>query len=160
MNHLSDMTPAFAREISSWHYGGEYAVYDFTRDDETLAELLNGEYVACADESGRLVGYFCYGASARIPTKEDGCYPEGFFDIGLGLRPSLCGAGRGYDFMTLGLKEGERRFPGACPRLTVARFNRRARALYEKLGFLFEREATHGTSGAAFDIMTRSRGAA
>lgn len=151
---IADMTPAFAREIAAWRYAGEYAVYDLEENEDTLAELLGGDYVACVDGDGRLVGYFCFGQSARIPTKESGRYPEGYADLGLGMRPSLCGEGRGRGFLTCGLRYLRRLRPGVPPRLSVARFNRRAAALYGNMGFVVQDTATHGVSGELFDIMT------
>ncbi len=155
MYGITPMTEAFARDISAWRYGGEYAVYDFEESAETLAELTGGDYVACVDADGRLIGYFCFGASARIPTAERNVYAEACVDIGLGLRPALCGAGRGRDFLRCGMAYAARTHPGARLRLTVARFNRRARTLYERSGFAARETVTHRATGAAFDVMTR-----
>ena len=61
------MTEEYAKQISHWTYEGEYSIYSFQPDEETLAELLDGSYFACTFGQ-ELVGYFCFGASATIPT--------------------------------------------------------------------------------------------
>ena len=90
------MTEEYAKQISHWTYEGEYSIYSFQPDEETLAELLDGSYFACTFGQ-ELVGYFCFGASATIPTVPGSVsLPQGdFLDFGLGMRPDLCGQGRG-----------------------------------------------------------------
>jgi len=61
------MTAAHAERIAGWTYPGEYAVYSFARDEETVRELLDGSYFARLAGGGELTGYYCFGASARIP---------------------------------------------------------------------------------------------
>lgn len=94
------MTEEYAKQISHWTYEGEYSIYSFQPDEETLAELLDGSYFACTFGQ-ELVGYFCFGASATIPTLPGSVsLPQGdFLDFGLGMRPDLCGQGRGKEFM-------------------------------------------------------------
>ncbi len=157
MYRITAMTPSFAEEISHWSYEGEYAIYSFDASPETLDELLCGEYVACLDETERLVGYFCFGKSARIPTVEAEPYEEGWLDIGLGLHPELCGQGRGQDFLQAGMAYAAEHF--SCPslRLTVAAFNQRAIRLYHNCGFRFLRTVTHKHSKAPFHLMLIER---
>lgn len=157
--HIQPMTIDHAYEISSWTYRGEYAVYSFRQDRETLAELTAGDYFSCTESNGRLIGYFCFGAAARIPTVETDAYPQGFLDIGLGLAPQLCGKGRGHAFLEAGMEHAESAFPPAVPRLTVAAFNRRAISVYRKLGFEISANLTHRTSLQPFYLMVRSGGA-
>lgn len=89
------MTEEYAKQISHWTYEGEYSIYSFQPDEETLAEPLDGSYFACT-LGQELVGYFCFGASATIPTVPGSVsLPQGdFLDFGLGMRPDLCGQGR------------------------------------------------------------------
>lgn len=68
------MTEEYAKQISRWTYEGEYSIYSFQPDEETLAELLDGSYFACTFGQ-ELVGYFCFGASATIPDCSGKCFP-------------------------------------------------------------------------------------
>ena len=97
-----------------------------SRMRKTLAELLDGSYFACTFGQ-ELVGYFCFGASATIPTVPGSVsLPQGdFLDFGLGMRPDLCGQGRGKEFMQAGLLFGKQKFHAASYRLAVAAWNKR-----------------------------------
>lgn len=138
------MTEEYAKQISHWTYEGEYSIYSFQPDEETLAELLDGSYFACTFGQ-ELVGYFCFGASATIPTIPGSVsLPQGdFLDFGLGMRPDLCGQGRGKEFMQAGLLFGKQKFHAASYRLAVAAWNKRAQHLYQKMGFVTACEVTH-----------------
>ena len=78
------MSIGFATQISGWTYENEYLVYSFHQDDDTVKELMNGEYYVCVDQFNNLSGYFCFGKSAQIPTIEKGVYNPEMLDIGLG----------------------------------------------------------------------------
>lgn len=155
---IEAMTPARADDIAGWIYEREYALYSFERTENTIAELLGGDYIACLDGNGLMVGFFCAGQSARIPSIEGYAYPDGALDIGLGLRPELCGKGLGRGFMLCGMAHYARTESPMRLRLTVARFNRRAIALYSALGFAPECTITHRTLGIPFDVMVRRAG--
>lgn len=51
------------------------------------------------------------------------------------MRPDLTGHGRGYAFVSSILEFAQSEFNATPSRLTVAQFNKRAIALYNKLGF-------------------------
>ncbi len=156
MFQIVPMSLSAAEEISGWQYPGEYAIYSFDGSGEAVSELMGGDYVACLMEDQRLTGYFCYGASARIPTVENDAYEADALDaldIGLGLRPDLCGAGLGMAFMECGMAYARERLGAKRLRLTVARFNKRAMRLYEKMGFVVEKEVKHKRSGMDFYVM-------
>ena len=153
MCHIERMTRKYANEISSWTYQGEFAIYSFQQNSDTLNELMNGEYFACVDEQKDLIGYFCFGKSAQIPTIEDNVYTMGPLDIGLGLKPELCGKGLGAAFMGSGMEYARKSYGAAGFRLTVACFNMRAMNLYKKLGFEISEDVTHKNSRARFYLM-------
>ncbi len=152
---ISKMTHKYALEISQWTYENEYGIYNFEQNAETIEELLNGDYIACTDQNNKLVGYFCQGKSARIPTKDCFSYSKDKLDIGLGMHPELCSKGMGYDFLLCGIKHLTEQTPDISLRLTVACFNKRAISLYKKLGFSIERTVTHKISGEPYYIMTK-----
>ena len=151
------MTEEYAKQISRWTYEGEYSIYSFQPDEETLAELLDGSYFAYTFGQ-ELVGYFCFGASATIPTIPGSVsLPQGdFLDFGLGMRPDLCGQGGGKEFMQAGLLFGKEKFHAASYRLAVAAWNKRAQHLYQKMGFVTACEVTHRFSKQPFYIMIQT----
>lgn len=151
---IEPMTRHYAETIATWQYPREYAIYSFTSDEATLAELLNGEYLACTAQ-GALVGYFCFGRSAQIPTEEPYAPDADTMDIGLGLAPALCGQGYGRGFLQSGMDYAERNLRASGLRLVVAAFNQRAIALYRHCGFVQTGEAIHQSSKARFLVMRR-----
>lgn len=126
-----------ADEILNWKYDRPFDFYNNEETAEAKRELLDGSYSALRDGSGELVGFFCIGASARVPAgNQFDVYPEGFVDMGLGMHPKLVGKGHGFAFCSFIIGHIEGKHTGTPIRLTVATFNRRAIHLYEKLGFV------------------------
>jgi ribosomal-protein-alanine N-acetyltransferase len=134
---LKPITPCDARAISRWRYGGPYSIYDGdpTSVDALLEPRLS--YHSVYDESGGLVGYFCFGEDARVAAgRRLGVYEvESAIDIGLGMRPDLTGQGLGEAFLLAGLRFARETYAPQAFRLTVATFNRRAIRVYERAGF-------------------------
>lgn len=147
------MNMDYAKQISSWTYENEYSIYSFNKNDDTLRELLNGNYFACLNKDDELVGYFCFGKSAQIPTVESSLYSVDILDMGLGLKPSLCGKGCGFSFVNEGMKYAQRKFNYKRIRLTVAEFNTRAIKTYKKAGFKYSAIVTHKKTHNKFWIM-------
>jgi len=145
------MTPDHARAVSLWKYGGEYAFYDNSEED--AREFMNGTFYSCLSDSGELTGYFNFGDGAKVPTIEENVYDEGFLDIGLRLKPDLCGKGLGLGFLNLGLDYARSVFNTRKFRLSVAAFNERAVKVYMKAGFTIESEVTNSYFGNKFYIM-------
>ncbi|MBE0600316.1 MAG: GNAT family N-acetyltransferase [Firmicutes bacterium] len=147
------MTAAYARQISGWTYTDEYAMYSFAQTGETVRELLGGEYYAQIDGPGDLRGFFCFGLSARIPATGKDPYASGALDMGLGMRPDLCGQGHGYAFVLDGLAFARQTFAIDTLRLSVAAGNLRAVRTYAKAGFRHEASVTHRRTRQLFYIM-------
>lgn len=150
---IAPMTEECARKIAEWKYAGAYAIYSFSGDADAMRELMNGEYYVQADEAGEPEGFFCFGASARIPTCEEGAYADGALDIGLGMRPDRCGRGGGAAFVREGMDFAQSAFGAAHFRLTVAAFNVRAIRVYEKVGFRETGIVHLQSTGREFRIM-------
>lgn len=148
------MTKEYANKISLWQYDGEYAVYSFAQNDETIDDLCNGDYYAFVDNNKEISGYLCSGKSAQVPLVEANRYSENLTDIGIGMRPDLCGKGNGRNFFKEAVTfiKGENSITGF--RLTVAVFNKRAIHLYEKLNFRCRETVTHAHSHKQFIIMS------
>lgn len=144
-----------AAEILLWHYEAPYHFYNMDKSDETLSELLDGGYHSVYEGNGKLFGYYCTGISAQVQAGHiKGAYLDACLDIGLGMKPYHTGSGKGSSFFSFILdslaeeKEGEVAF-----RLTVATFNKRAMALYSKLGF--EKKITFEQNGVEFVTMVK-----
>jgi ribosomal-protein-alanine N-acetyltransferase len=152
------MNKEYAKEICSWKYTSPYTVYNIQSSEEGISELLSGSYYAAVDENNELVGFYCFGECARVPSgKDSGVYKdEAIVDIGIGLRPDLCGKGNGLEFLRKCTVLGENLYLCKNFRITVSKFNKRAIAVYKKFGF---REQTAFRSTAkdtddAFIVMT------
>lgn len=143
------MTIEYAKYIVKWQYPAPYNLYNMNDDAESIAELMAESYYAVLDSNLKLMGFYCYGNSAIVPTGNDfGAYDDStFLDIGLGLKPDLCGVGRGKDFFNEALLFAKTQFNAYKLRLTVASFNQRAIKLYESFGFkpliIFNRFSEH-----------------
>jgi RimJ/RimL family protein N-acetyltransferase len=151
---LRPITRSDAEEISGWRYPEPFSSYD--GNPSSIPGLLDPryDYHAVFDDTGELVGYFCFGADATIPEgRRRGLYGDDALDVGLGMRPDLTGRGRGLEFVRAGLRFAEEKFSPPAFRLTVAAFNRRAVAVYEKAGFDLIQE--FGDRGPEWLLMRR-----
>jgi RimJ/RimL family protein N-acetyltransferase len=138
-----------ALSLTKWEYEPPYAMYNMTASNACLAELLSGNYYAAKNEA-QLIGFYCFGASARIPEG----HPSGVYDladmtdIGLGIKPALCGQGLGLAFLNQGLFFARNELKAKTFRLTVAQSNHRAIKVYENAGFkkagLFRKASLQG----------------
>lgn len=133
---MHPMDHGTALAAAAWKYPPPYAIYNMSADKETLAEMTGGRFYAVFRDQ-EMVGYFCFGRSARVPwAAKEGYYSQEYIDIGLAMRPDLTGRGSGLEFFTCGLEYAGVLFPGMPIRLTVAAFNQRARKVYQRAGFI------------------------
>ena len=147
------MSMDYATHISGWIYENEYSIYSFYQNDDAINELMNGEYYACLDQYNYLLGYFCFGKSAQIPTIRKEFYDPEMLDIGLGMKPILCGKGYGCSFVQNGLDFAQCNFNIKQIKLTVAAFNTRAIRTYEKIGFQHSSNIIHRNTQQVFKVM-------
>lgn len=135
--NIMQMNYEEANKISKWIYQEPYSIYSNDGSDDCVRELLDGNYFYATDEENNLLGYYCFNESAQVPAgKQFGVYDDkDFIDIGLGIRPDLCGQGYGFDFLMDGLEFVRNELNAKWFRLTVATFNKRAIKLYERIGF-------------------------
>jgi [ribosomal protein S18]-alanine N-acetyltransferase len=139
-----------AREISRWHYQPPYDFYDWTNDPDDLEELLDparreGSYFSASDAEGNLVGFFQFETAGQT------------VDVGLGLRPDLTGRGLGPEYLLAGLEFARERFSPERFTLSVATFNERAIAVYERCGFRRGAVYMHHTNGADHPFLAMAR---
>lgn len=133
---LVPMNEDYAKEIANWKYEGKYSLYSLTNNEDTIKELMNGKhFVFLTMNKKEIIGFFCVGESARVPLLEDNIYDDEFLDVGLGMRPDLCGRGLGKNFLMTGLEFLGKEFNSDRFRITVVSKNKRAIRLYKNLGF-------------------------
>ncbi|MGG4547654.1 GNAT family protein [Rossellomorea marisflavi] len=153
---ITELNRKAAEEILAWKYEPPYDFYENERSEEAVEELSGGEYRLVLDETGQIYGFFCTGSSAQVPIgHEFGVYPDDHVDFGLGMNPTFTGKGTGAAFTAFILKE-IRRDTSLPIRLSVATFNKRAIAVYEKLGF--RKADDFRTRSAEFITMVENRG--
>ncbi|MCL2362617.1 MAG: GNAT family N-acetyltransferase [Defluviitaleaceae bacterium] len=151
MANIVPMTKEYARLISLWKYEGKYSFYN--QSEGNIEGYMDGTHFSYTNEDGKLIGYFCFGKEARIPTVEEDIYDDDFLDIGLGLRPDMCGRQIGLAFFNDGLDYAQRVFNTKKFRLSVAVFNERAIKVYIKAGFCVTQEVTNSYFKNKFFIM-------
>ena len=149
-----------ARAMMAWRYPPPYDFYDILPppgEEETLvaffADPRNRYYaIEDAEVSGELVAFCCFGHDAQVPS---GSYGDAALDIGLGLRPSLCGRGRGGPLVDAVLTFAQQEFAPPALRTTVAAFNARALRVWQRAGFTPVQSFSSANDGTPFVVLTR-----
>lgn len=156
MVFINNMDELNAKQISNWKYENSYSIYSMDGSDECISELLNGSYYLVKDEK-EVIGFYCFGQAAQVPAGYlHGAYESNeVIDIGLGMRPDLCGRGLGYEFIIKGIEFAKALFGVDRLRLTVADFNERAVRVYERAGFkkMMDFNRTNGQGTTRFIVM-------
>ena len=137
-----------ASEIIGWRYDPPYDVYDLVNTD-TIQYLINPEnqFYAFMDEHGNLHGYCSFGNDGQVP---GGDYDADALDIGMGIHPDCVGKGLGDEYVSAVLKFAEVKFSPPQFRVTIAKFNKRAQKVWEKVGFHPVQHFTFTASGKEF----------
>src|SRR5579884_2625660 len=158
---FAPMTEEQAHTVASWRYDPPYDFYNADADPDDRQELLDraSPYYAMTDEREELIGFFCFKDTAQVPAgHEAGVYDDGdMLDIGLGLRPDLTGRGLGLAFVNAGLDFARATFAPKAFRLSVATFNRRAIAVYERAGFRPAGTFMSETNGGVYEFLVMTR---
>jgi ribosomal-protein-alanine N-acetyltransferase len=143
---IEKMSQEQAEEIAlNWHYEGQYSFYDFSADEEDLAELLNPQeradkyYIVLTDNEE--VGFFYFENNDET------------VEIGLGMKPELTGKGQGLNFIDAGLRYVISAYNPKEITLSVATFNERAIKVYKKLGFEPINVFMQDTNGSQFEFL-------
>lgn len=137
------------RAIATWRYAGRDAIYD--TDGEITADAGREALVDATD--GRLVGFVCHGAEARVP----GLAPvDGVVDLGVGLRPELVGGGWGAAVTAAALDVARRAAPRAhTARAVVLEWNERSQRTLRGAGFVEHPERVVTPDGRRFVVFHR-----
>ena len=151
MNYtLQRMDEQDAGRIATWHYDPPYDLYNHSPFDVPFLLDADNRYFAVRDDSGRLAGYCCFGAEARV---QGGDYDEAepaVLDIGVGMHPALVGQGFGNEFVRTILQFARDGFTHSKFRVTIAFFNERSQRTFHKLGFTESQRFTREGDGMDF----------
>ncbi|WP_281883743.1 GNAT family N-acetyltransferase [Paenibacillus sp. YYML68] len=143
---LVPMDASHGREICTWSYPPPYELYTWrpwelmAAQEEEFADpvLREEQYRAVLNEQDELIGF-----AQLFPL-------VGVTRLGLGLRPDLCGGGRGAAFTRAIAEEASRLHPEHEIDLEVLTWNERAVRAYEKAGFrITDTYERHTPSGPA-----------
>ncbi|MHC2183122.1 ribosomal-protein-alanine N-acetyltransferase [Paenibacillus sp. PvR052] len=142
---LVPLTEAQCRDICSWTYPPPYDSYHFrpwqimfsAQEEFADSEIRANQYRAVLDSDGVLSGFAQF-------------FPiEGVTRLGLGMRPHLCGLGKGIHFVRAIVEEARRLSPQNQLDLEVMTWNERAIRVYARAGFIitdtYERMTPTGT---------------
>lgn len=157
------MQAADADAVAAWRYQPPYNFYDTAADPSSLVEVLD------ARRWGHI--FFSVFSSPPLPSSslpESGdeelagfleltARPGEVIEIGLGLRPDLTGHGLGLSFVEACLDFARQRSRPQAFALDVATFNQRARAVYEKAGFVPGDTFWRHLSGRRWEFLRMSR---
>ena len=127
---VNALSEDMAKEICTWKYDGDYAIYNFSRWEEVVK---SGWSLAIKDERER--DFIGISKDNELIAFGRIYYQDGISILGVGLRPSLCGQGYGKDIMKVLIDESNLRYPNAKIALEVRVFNQRAIRCYESIGF-------------------------
>lgn len=129
------LTEDEAREVVSWKYSGEHSVYNLPAWEKCVElgfsivdDKRREEEYYSVKNAGVFLGYY--------HLKDNGDYIE----LGVGIKPELCGQGSGNMLMQLAIATIEDMHPNIPIKLTVRPFNKRAIRCYERAGFEITRE--------------------
>lgn len=147
------MTDRDKREVCSWHYDGEYRIYDLPSYEEMKE---------------RKIGFLNPEKEKNFRVFLDGDTLVGFVNIleeekevfiGIGIAPDLCGRGYGCKMLVETYRISQKLYPKKPLYLEVRSWNLRAVKCYEKAGFGIEGEAfeqeTHVGMGTFYRMVRK-----
>lgn len=151
---FTPMTPAAAREMTSWVYAPPYDIYGYRRRNRAQAldylTAPKNRFFAAFDGTA-MVGFRSFGADGRVA---GGHYDGRYLDTGGGLRPDLTGQGLGRGAIAQGLHFGATTFGTNRFRVTIAQFNLRAQAVCQNLGFEIIQKFVRSHDQQGFSVLT------
>lgn len=130
---------------NKWHYEEPYSFYDASEDMEDYQEFISPElrnnnyYEVKVNQE--LVGFFSISREGNQ------------IEIGLGLRPDLCGKGLGKDFLNQVEEYIIAIYRPSKFVIFVAAFNKRAIKVYQNCGYKIIGEENRKTNNAIYHFI-------
>lgn len=121
-----------ARRIARWRYDEPWQVYN-PRPEDGLLDPDQGYWAVAGIGGGRLVGFCCAGAEARVPGLAE---EPGLLDVGVGMDPAWVGGGHGAAFGQAVVNHFRREHAIEGLRAVVQSWNQRSLRLTRRLGFV------------------------
>jgi len=132
-------------DILTWKYDGIYSFYDNSIQKEKIewieSFIDSDDNFSIYNEQNELVGNCSF------------YYIEEFFCLGVQMRPELTGKGFGTEFVRAIINFGKKKYNLSYIDLTVAKFNKRAIKVYEKVGFKIIEEIVNTIRGNDYDFL-------
>ncbi|RDY69137.1 GNAT family N-acetyltransferase [Halobacillus sp. SY10] len=139
-----------AEEMAGWKYPAPYDFYDMTADEDDLELFINPEkrspHTYSAHKDGELIGFL------TVDLKN---HPA--VDLGLGMHPDEAGRGQGESFVQSCLCFATERYQARAFTLSVATFNKRAIAVYERVGFKKKHTFMQATNGGQYEFLSMEK---
>ena len=142
------LTQTHALEIANeWKYDDIYSFYDMTADAEDYEEFIDEDLRNQNDhyevlENNELVGFFCV-------IRENASV-----EIGLGMRPDICGKGKGRQFVKQIVDFVEHNYKFDKLIMNVALFNQRAIKVCRSCGFEDFEIIKRNSNGGVYEFLT------
>ncbi|WP_394218087.1 GNAT family N-acetyltransferase [Halobacillus trueperi] len=144
------ITQQEAEEIAGWKYPEPYDFYNMTADEDDLELFINPEkrspHTYSAHKGGSLIGFLTVDLKNH-PT----------VDLGLGMHPDEAGKGLGKSFVESCLRFATERYQAGAFTLSVATFNKRAIAVYERVGFKKKQTFMQATNGGRYEFLSMEK---
>ncbi len=132
-------------DILTWKYDGIYSFYDNSIQKEKIewieSFIDSDDNFSIYNEQNELVGNCSF------------YYIEEFFCLGVQMKPELTGKGFGTEFVRAIINFGKKKYNLSYIDLTVAKFNKRAIKVYEKVGFKIIEEIVNTIRGNDYDFL-------
>ena len=125
-----------ASSIAAWQYKSPYTVYSLSEVDIPVLLDPANRYFAVQNESGRTIGYCCFGQEGRVPGGRYDDTESQVLDVGVGMHPALVGRGFGGDFVKSILRFAADEYQPVKFRVSIAEFNKRSQKTFMNLGFV------------------------
>ena len=143
---IQPMSQDSAEQIAAWTYPAPYDFYDMVADEEDLTELLSpssreNTYFEVI-RNGALFGFASFQSQNEV------------LEIGLGMKPDQTGKGLGVNFYQAIEDFARKNFDCQVLQLSVASFNQRALALYQKVGYELVESYQQATNGSLFPFVS------